>query len=93
LSFYAQALESQSALYAPTRAPVLLARYEMRSISFEASGPMQRRMVLSYEGVFAGRNEARGYFYTSTDHAKLIGLANPSLSRMPTTLRREEKLF
>ena len=54
---------------------------------------MMRRLSLSFESVFSGRNTARGWFYGTADHAKLIGEANASLSRMPTDNQQEEYLF
>jgi hypothetical protein len=74
-------------------APLPVAAFEMRSISASAQGPMMRRLSLSFESVFSGRNTARGWFYGTADHAKLIGEANASLSRMPTDNQQEEYLF
>jgi len=93
ITFYVQVLTAMEQIYAPVVAPIRMAAFEMRSISATMMGPMQRRLTLSYEGVFAGRNEARGLYYSTVDHARLIGSANPSLNRIPTEYRPEEKLF
>lgn len=93
LTFFVQPLGAMAQLYAPVFPPIQMATFEMRSIAVEKVGPMQRRIILKYEGIFAGRNEARGWYYSTADHAKLLGAANPSLSLMPTEYRPEEKLF
>lgn len=93
LSLWVQPLVSVNSLYAPEIAPLPVTSFEMRSITASATGPMMRRLSLSFETVFAGRNTARGWFYTTADHAKLTGSENISLSRMPTDARTEEKLF
>jgi hypothetical protein len=93
ITFYIQPLTDMAQLYDPVIAPIPYVQYEMRALSFSLSGPATRSITLHWEGVFAGRNEARGWFYTTTDHAKLTGSANPSLSYAPMDARQPEKLF
>ena len=93
LSFYSVFLTDMNQIYAPTSPPVLISTVKMQSIVTEASGPLQRRISVVYEGAFAGRNEARGLIYNTSDHAKLIGSQNPSLTYIPAEYRPEEKLF
>ena len=80
-------------LWAPVLAPIPRGAYEMTSIGFSLVGTTTRTLSLSWEGAFAGRNTARGYHYTTEDHAKLIGAANPSLTYAPMDGRQTEKLF
>ena len=94
ISFYVQPLFAQADLWQPQVAPILLSRLTMRAIRIAISGPLQRSLTLTYEGAFAGRNEARGWYYTTEDHAKLLGgVANPSLKFAPRDNRQPEKLF
>ncbi|NBE05925.1 hypothetical protein [Paragemmobacter ruber] len=94
ITFLVQPLFAQSDLWQPQVAPLPLARLTMQSIRFGINGPVQRSLTLTYEGVYAGRNEARGWFYTTEDHAKLLGgVANPSLRFAPQDNRQPEKLF
>jgi hypothetical protein len=93
ITFYVVPMTDLAQLHAPVLAPIPLADFEMRSIEATASGPVQRRLSLSFEGAFVGRNTARGWYYTTADHAKLTGAANPSLTYAPMDGRQEEKLF
>ncbi|MGL4309805.1 MAG: hypothetical protein ACRCSU_04905 [Paracoccaceae bacterium] len=93
LSFYVQPMTDDSQLWAPTIAPIPVARMQMQSISFQLMGPSQRSLALTWEGAFRGRNTARGLYYTTTDHARLTGSANPSLTFAPMDGRQPEKLY
>lgn len=93
LTFFVQPLFAPGDLWAPQVDPIQIAEFRMQSIVIAANGPLQRTMRLTFEGAFAGRNQARGYYYNTVDHAKLIGAANPSLTYLPLHARQPEKLF
>lgn len=93
ITYWLQPLGHVNHIYAPVWPPLRLAAFEMRSVSLEVSGPQMRRMMLKYESAFAGRNTARGWYYSTADHEKLLGAPNPSLSRMPTDGRVTEPMF
>lgn len=93
ISFYVQPFTDHAQLYAPVLPPILHLTRVMKSIVFAASGPLVRSMGLNFETSFAGRNEARSWYFSTTDHAKLCGGANPSLSYMPLDDFQQEKLF
>lgn len=93
ITFYVQPLTDMNQLWAPVLAPIPRGSYEMTSIGFSLVNTTTRTLSLSWEGAFAGRNTARGYHYTTEDHAKLIGAANPSLTYAPMDGRQTEKLF
>lgn len=93
VTFYLQPILSMAEFVAPTLAPVPVAVRRATGIGFQAAGPMQRSISLAFEGPFAGRNTARGWKYTTTDHARLTGAANPSLEFAPSDLEQDEKLF
>ena len=92
LTFYVQPLTAVEQLWAPVLPPLQFAQVEMRSIAFSVVGA-QRSIALSWEGAFAGRNSARGYYYTTADHGRLTGSANPSLTYAPMDGRQIERLF
>lgn len=91
--FWVQPLLTTAEFYAPTVPPIRVAGRKATSPTFSGEGSLQRGISLDIEGPFAGRNEARGYQYTTEDHARLTGSPNPSLMYMPTDLDVEEKLF
>jgi hypothetical protein len=93
LTFYVQPLTDTNQLWAPVIAPIRFAQVAMQSISFTLSGSFERSLSLSWEGAYVGRNTARGLYYTTTDHARLIGAANPSMTYAPMDGRQVEKLF
>lgn len=93
LTFYVQPLTDFAQFWQPVIAPIPFARYTMQSLVFSFDGPLQRSITLRWEGVFGGRQTARGWYYTTADHAKLIGAANPSLTYMPKDNMRTEQLF
>lgn len=93
LTFYVQPFTDLSQIWAPVIAPIPFAEMEMQSIGFSKAGSFDRSISLTWEGAYKGRNSARGYYYTTTDHAKLIGAANPSLTYAPMDGRQLEKLF
>ena len=93
IRFYAQPINSHTEFSAPTMAPRLFAVREMRRLSFEATGAVQRRITLEFEGPYAGRNEASNLVWSTTDHAALCGAVNPSLQFMPNSNFEEEKLW
>lgn len=93
MTFYVQPFTDTSQLWTPVIAPIPFAQVEMQSIGFSSSGGGERSISLSWEGAYRGRNLARGYYYTTTDHAKLTGAVNPSLTYAPMDGRQLEKLF
>lgn len=93
LTFYVQPLTDMKQLWAAVMAPIPFAQVKMQSIGFALSGTSERSITLTWEGAFAGRNTARGLNYTTSDHARLIGAANPSLRYAPMDGRQVEKLF
>lgn len=93
ITFLVQPLFDHADLYQPQVAPIPLATRRMTALTFAADGAVARAITLSFEGVFAGRNTARRWSYTTEDHARLIGAPNPSLQYMPTDTFQQEKLF
>lgn len=93
LTLYVQPLTATAQLWAPITPPIPYAQVTMQSVAFSLSGSSERSISLVWEGAYRGRNTARGYYYTTTDHAKLIGAANPSLTYAPMDGRQVEKLF
>lgn len=92
-TFYVQPLTAVEQFHAPILAPIPLAVREMRSLTWRAVGALERSITVAFEGAFAGRNTARGYFYTTADHARLIGEPNSSLQFMPSDTFQEQPLF
>lgn len=93
ITFYLQPILNMAEFTVPTLPPIQIAVRKASSIAFDMVGPLQRSISLAFEGPFAGRNTARGYKYTTADHTRLIGSANPSLEFAPDNLSQEEKLF
>jgi hypothetical protein len=93
MTFYVQPLTDTAQFWAPVLPPIPFATVEMRSIAFGMSGAAERSISLSWEGAFANRNAARGYYYTTSDHARLTGASNPSLTYAPMDGRQVERLF
>lgn len=93
ISFYVQPITDPSDLYSPRLPPELIARRTMRTIRFSADGSQNRQIALTFETVWEFRRAARRLAYNTTDHAKLIGGANPSLEFIPTVDFQEQKLF
>lgn len=91
--FYLQPLTDIVQFYAPIYPPILRATRVASGLGFEAQGDTVRKIMLSLEGPFRARVSARGLFYTVTDHAALIGEANPSLQYMPQIDQQIEKLY
>lgn len=91
--FWIQPLGSMNEFFAPVQAPVRWLTRRAAHIEFDLSGGLERRIKLTFEGPFTGRNTAPGLQYTVADHARLIGAANSSLRFMPTDTFQEEKLF
>lgn len=91
--FWAQPLLTLNDFYAPTVPPFRVATRLATSPTFGGEGAYQRSIMLAFETGFAGRGEARGWQYTTEDHARLTGSANPSLTYMPTDLAYDEKIF
>lgn len=91
--FWDQPLLSMDEFYAPSIAPQRTFTRTAGHIEYDLSGPMERKLTLTFEGPFTGRNSAPGWQYTTNDHATLIGEANSSLSLMPTNTYQEQKLF
>ena len=91
--FWDAPITSQSALYDGTVTPQRTFTRTAGHIEFDLSGPMERRITLTFEGPFTGRNTAPGLQYTTNDHALLIGAANSSLALMPTTMNQTEKVW
>lgn len=91
--FWDQPLLSMQEFYAPTLAPERTFTRTAGHVEYDLSGPMERRITLTFEGPFTGRNSAPGWQYTTNDHAALIGAANSSLAVMPTDTYQEQKLF
>lgn len=91
--FYFQPIKSQAEFYAPTIAPLQWAERTMRTLTFAASGALDRTITLGFEASTEFRKAARRAILNTDGHASLIGEANPSLSLIPTTDSTEEKLF
>jgi hypothetical protein len=91
--FYLQPLTDVAQFYKPTFAPVLRATRAAADLRFEAQGDTVRKITLTLEGPFRARVSARGLFYTVSDHAALLGAANPSLQYMPQIDQQIEKLY
>lgn len=93
ISFLVQPLLDHADLCQPQVAPIPIATRRMTALSFAADGAIARAITLSFEGIFAGRNTARRWSYTTEDHARIVGAPNPSLHYMPTDTFQQEKLF
>lgn len=93
LTFYVQPFTDHAQFWAPVIAPIPVAQYRMTSLAFNLQGATERSITLSWEGAYAGRNQARGLYYTPADHARLTGAPNPSLTFAPLDSRQTEKLF
>lgn len=91
--FYVQPLGSVAEFSAPVYPPVLVATRVARTLTYEIDGDVSRRLTLSIESQLAARRGARGLYYTTEDHSRLVGAANPSLQFMPSESRVEEQLF
>ncbi|SFY23652.1 hypothetical protein SAMN04244548_03199 [Paracoccus pantotrophus] len=91
--FWLQPIGSMAEFHAPVHAPVRWLTRRGGHIEFDLSGGLERRITLTFEGPFTGRNTAPGLQYTVADHARLIGAPNSSLRFMPTDTFQEEKLF
>lgn len=93
IRLYLQVLRDEEDFTAPSLPPFLHQTRTMRALDLTADGPLLRVATLEFEAVTEGRRHRRGYFYTTEDHAALIGRPNPSLSLMPTSDIAEEPLF
>ena len=93
IRFYQQPLFSVNDLYAPAVPPSLEATRYMTAIGISFIGALERKISLSFETDNIDRNSASMLRYTTVDHGKLIGSANPSLSLMPSDTYQEEPLF
>jgi hypothetical protein len=93
ITFLIQPLTDMAQFYAPVLSPIQIAQRRMTRISYAMTGPIQRQLSVGYEGVFAGRNAGPGLFYTTEDHAKLLGTANPSLTYMPRDDFTEKQMY
>lgn len=91
--FYLQPIASVEEFYAPVQPPILAATKTAAGLRYEFQGEVQRRLILTLEGPFALRQQRRGLFYNTSDHAALLGAANPSLEFTPLEDRQEEPLF
>ncbi|MAQ82255.1 hypothetical protein [Psychromarinibacter halotolerans] len=93
IRFYVQPLLAAEDLQAPKVAPILFASRTMRAVRYERTGGQQRRITLTFESIWEQRSRRRGLQYTTEDHARLTGSANPSLEFMPTDGQRDVKLW
>lgn len=93
LRLYLQCLLGGEDFTAPSLPPLLHQTRVMRRLEITADGPLRRTLALEFEGPAEVRRNKRGYFYTTDDHAALIGAPNVSLSLMPMTDVAEEPLF
>lgn len=91
--FWIQPLLSLSEMFAPSLPPRRWLTRKGGHVEFDLSGAIERRISMTFEGPFTGRNTAPGLQYTVADHQRLIGAANSSLRFMPTDTFQEEKLF
>lgn len=91
--FWVQPIGKMEEFFAPAFPPVRWMTRRAGHIEFDLSGALERRITLTFEGPFTGRNTAPGLQYTVADHARLIGAENSSLRFMPTDTFQEEKLF
>jgi len=83
IRFYIQPLADIAHMYAPVWPPVMWATRTITRLTMALTGPLDRRITLGFESAFAGLNSALGLHYTTEDHARLTGSANPSLQYMP----------
>ena len=86
-------IPSQSALYDGSVTPQRTFTRTAGHIEFDRSGPMERRITLTFEGPFTGRNTAPGWQMTTNDHSALIGSVNTSLRLMPTASYKPRPMF
>lgn len=91
--YYLQPLTDISEFYAPKFPPVLRATRRAAGLTFTAEGDTVRSISLRIESPFAARIASRGLFYTSSDHATLIGAPNPSLNHIPQIDQQLEKMY
>lgn len=92
LTLFVQPLNSIEEMYAPVFAPQKVATMVMDHLTFDAPNAVMRSITLHLEGAFKVRGGARGLVYNVTDHARQIGVANPSYEFIPTE-PREEQVF
>lgn len=93
IEFWLQPLLSIDEIFAPSLPPQKWLTRKAAHVEFDLSGALERRITLTFEGPFTGRNTAPGLQYTVADHTRLIGASNSSLRFMPTDTFQEEKLF
>ncbi|ETD02723.1 hypothetical protein [Rhodobacter capsulatus] len=91
--FWDAPIPSQSALYDGSVTPQRTFTRTAGHIEFDLSGPMERRITLTFEGPFTGRNTAPGWQMTTNDHSALIGSVNTSLRLMPTASYKPRPMF
>lgn len=91
--FYVQPIGQMTHFQAPTMPPILIATRYVSSLSVQFEGDLSRSITIGVEGAFAARRTARGWNYTTTDHAVMLGSSNPSLELMPTNNRVLESLL
>jgi len=88
-----QVFDSVEQMYAPVHAPIQLSQMIMDHISIEAPNDITRAIRVHLEGVFKVRNGAANLIYNTTDHARQLGVANPSYEHIPTDPRQEKSLL
>lgn len=93
ITFYYQPISSHAEFYAPTIAPVQWLQRTMRTLSFKATGALDRSISLGFESWSEDRKASRRIMLNTDGHKLLTGVANPSLEYMPTVDFEEEKLF
>lgn len=93
IKFYVQPFAALADMHAPTIAPILFLTRTMRSLKFTRTGSTGRRIAVTFEGPWEQRTRTRRLQYTTEDHARLTGSANPSLELMPQDTMQDEKLF
>lgn len=86
-------MKSQAEFYAPTVAPIRVMTRTMRQVVLNLQEGQQRTIGVTYEASFERRRDRRRLIWNTTDHALLIGGANPSLQFVPQIYDQEEKLF
>lgn len=94
--FYLQPILSMPDFHAPRVPPVLIASKWARAIGFAAEGDTVRQLTLHFEGAMQNRRRRRGFFYTVSDHNRVLGSPeppNPSLEFVPIDGRTDEPLF
>lgn len=91
--FWDQPILSMNELAAPSLPPERLMTRRGGHVEFTVTGAIERRIAMTFEGPFTGRNVAPGTQYTVADHSRMVGTANASLRFMPTDNWQEQKLF